>query len=80
MILRIREDLKQIGQQIEKHKTKYFNKYRSVDVKPQIYHLKLHSSLLDRRYDLLVKTLDITNMIRNKRNLSESNKYQIITK
>ena len=57
MIIRIREDLKQIGLQIEKHKLKYFNKWRTVDVKRQIYNLKLHSNLLDRRYDLLLKTI-----------------------
>jgi len=64
MILRIREDLKQIGQQIEKHKTKYFSKYRSVDVKPQIYNLKLHSRLLLDRYDLLIKTIELTSLVR----------------
>lgn len=64
MILHIREDLKQIRQQIEKHKTKYFSKYRSVDVKSQIYNLKLHSKLLLDRYDLLIKTIELTSLVR----------------
>ena len=65
MILRIREDLKQIGEKIKDHKNKWFSKFRSVDVKPQLYQLRLHATLLDKRYDLLVKTIEITNIIRN---------------
>tara|TARA_B100001093_G_C26806503_1_gene1005723 strand:+ start:866 stop:1357 length:492 start_codon:yes stop_codon:yes gene_type:complete len=65
MIMHIREDLKQIKEQIEKHKTKYLSKYRSVDVKFQIYNLKLHSKLLLDRYDLLIKTIELTSLVRN---------------
>lgn len=64
MILRIREDLKQIGLRISEHKKKYFSNWRTVDVKCQIYNLKVHSSLLDKRYDLLVKTINVTKLLK----------------
>ena len=64
MILRIREDLKQISSIIKEHKLKYFSKWRTIDIKNQIYSLKVHSSLLDKRYDLLVKTLNITKLLK----------------
>ncbi len=65
MIVRIREDLKQINSIIKLHKEKYFNNWRSVDVKEQLNNLRIHTQLLDQRYDLLVKTLNITNNIKN---------------
>lgn len=65
MILRIREDLKQIGYKIKQHKTKYFNNWRTIDIKNQIYNLRIHSSLLDKRYDLLVKTLNISKLLKS---------------
>ena len=65
MIIRIREDLKQISIIIKNHKEKYFNSWRSVDVKEQLNNLQLHSELLDARYDLLVKTLNITTNVNN---------------
>lgn len=65
MIVRIREDLKQINSIIKLHKEKYFNNWRSVDVKEQLSNLKIHTRLLDQRYDLLVKTLNITNNVKN---------------
>jgi len=64
MIIRIREDLRQISHKIKCHKTKYFNKIRSVDVKEQLNNLKLHSKLLDQRYDLFIKTLNVSNFIK----------------
>lgn len=63
MIIRIREDLNQIRSKIEFHKSKYFNYWRSVDVKPQLVNLRLHSKLLDDRYDLLLKTMSIYKII-----------------
>lgn len=65
MIVRIREDLKQINSIIKVHKDKYFNNWRSVDVKEQLSNLRIHTQLLDQRYDLLVKTLNITNNVKN---------------
>lgn len=64
MIIRIREDLRQISCKIKSHKTKYFNNFRSVDVKEQLNNLKLHSKLLDQRYDLFIKTLNVSNFIK----------------
>ena len=74
MILRIREDLKQIGEKIKDHKNKWLNKFRSIDVKPQLYQLRLHATLLDKRYDLLVKTIEITNIIRNNNKKNDNTK------
>ena len=64
MIIRIREDLRQISSIIKNHKEKYFTNWRSVDVKQQLYNLKLHSKLLDDRYDLFIKTLSVTGSIK----------------
>jgi hypothetical protein len=64
MIIRIREDLRQISSIIKNHKDKYFTNWRSVDVKQQLYNLKLHSKLLDDRYDLFIKTLSVTGVIK----------------
>ena len=68
MIIRIREDIKQISAKIKDHKKKYLNNWRTVDVKNQIYNLKIHTHLLDKRYDLLVKTINVTNVLRNNNN------------
>jgi hypothetical protein len=63
MIIRIREDLKQINIKIEKHKNKYINKWRSLNIKDQMYNLKIHSLLLDKRYDFLVKTVNLSSCL-----------------
>ena len=63
MIIRIREDLKQINAKIELHKNKYLNRFRSLNIKEQMYNLKIHSHLLDKRYDFLVKTVNLSTCI-----------------
>lgn len=59
IILLIREDLKQINILIENHKDKYFSSWRFFDCKKQLKNLKLHSQILDKRLDYLIKALDI---------------------
>ena len=59
MIIKIREDLKNINIKIEKHKEKWFNKWRSIDVKKELNFLKLHCNILDQRYNLMTKSLKI---------------------
>ena len=59
IILLIREDLKQINIIIENHKKKYFSNWRVLDCKKQVKNLKLHSVILDKRFDYLIKSLDM---------------------
>ena len=66
MIIRIREDLKQLKTLIDYHKSKWFNSMRSLDVRTQLTNLKLHTQLLDARYELFVKTITVYNMLDNK--------------
>ena len=66
MIIRIREDLKQLKTLIDYHKSKWFHSMRSLDVRTQLTNLKLHTQLLDSRYELFVKTLTIYNILDNK--------------
>ena len=59
MIIKIREDLKNINIKILKHKDKWFNKWRSIDVKTELANLKLHCNVLDKRYSLMTQSLKI---------------------
>lgn len=63
MIVRIREDLKQISLIIKAHKQKWFSSWRSIDVHSQLSSLKIHSILLDKRYILLMNTLNISSAL-----------------
>ena len=56
IILLIREDLNQINIIIENHKKKYFSNWRILDCQKQVKNLKLHSVLLDKRFDYLIKS------------------------
>ena len=59
MIIKIREDLKNINIKIVKHKDKWFNKWRSIDVKNELNSLRLHCNILDQRYNLMTQSLKI---------------------
>ena len=59
MIIKIREDLKNINIKINKHKDKWFSKWRSIDVKNELNSLKLHCNVLDQRYNLMTKSICI---------------------
>ena len=62
MVIRIREDLKQIKAKINYHNSKWFVSWRSLDARQELANLKLHTKLLEERYDLFVKTQTISNM------------------
>lgn len=57
MIIKIREDLKNINIRIEKHKFKWLNKWRSIDVSAELLNLKVHCNVLDKRYSLMSKSI-----------------------
>ena len=59
MIIKIREDLKNINIKISKHKYKWFNRWRSIDVKVELINLKVHCDILDKRYSLMSSSLKI---------------------
>ena len=61
VILEIKADLKNINAKLAKHKRKFFNNWRSVNVKKYLHSLKLHSVLLDRRYNLLINSMRVLN-------------------
>jgi hypothetical protein len=62
MVIRIREDLKQIKSKIDYHNSKYFTSWRSLDARMELNNLVLHTELLEQRYDLFIKTQTISNM------------------
>ena len=59
MIINIREDLKNINIKIGKHKEKWFNRWRSIDVRTELVNLKLHCDVLDKRFNLMTKSIKI---------------------
>lgn len=59
IIILIREDLKQIDLKIKKHKGKYFSSWRSLGCSKEKKNLIIHSNLLDKRLDYLIKALSI---------------------
>ena len=62
MVIRIREDLKQIKSKIDYHNSKWFVSWRSLDARQELSNLRLHTKLLEERYDLFVKTQTISNI------------------
>jgi len=69
IIILIREDLHQINIKINTHKNKYLSSWRYLNCNKELIHLKLHSKLLERRFDYLIKSLSVINysIERNKR-------------
>ena len=59
VILLIREDLKILKLLIEEHKEKYFSKWRRLNYKTNLKNLKIHSNILNTRFDNLLKTIEI---------------------
>lgn len=59
MIIKIREDLKRINSKIDKHKKKYLANWRSVNCKKELSDLVSHCNILDKRFNYLVKAIDI---------------------
>lgn len=67
IILNIREDLKQIDVRIKDHKQKYFAGWRKISCNTQLKSLRTNSILLEKRFDYLLKALEI-------------NKYNVVKK
>ena len=61
IMLSIKCDLKIINKKLDKHEKKYFNGWRSLNLKHEINQLKLHCGILDKRYELLASTMTILN-------------------
>lgn len=59
IICRIREDLKQIKENHDSHKRKYFYRYRRPDNSIQIDNLKKHKGILDQRLDMFMRIFQI---------------------
>lgn len=59
MIIRIREDIKIINKKLENHKNKLFSSWRKVNCRKEVENLKRHSNILDKRIELLFKSLEI---------------------
>lgn len=79
IIILIREDLKQIDIKIKKHKEKYFSSWRSLGCSKEKKNLIIHSNLLDKRLDYLIKALSILKLNNHKnKNLKFSNKVNKI--
>lgn len=73
VILLIREDLKLLKLLIEEHKEKYFSKWRRLNYKNNLKDLKIHSNILNTRFDNLLKTIEILNYI----NLKSEDKLKL---
>lgn len=59
IMLNIKCDLNIINKKVAKHKKKYFNSWRSLNIKKHLNDLKLHCHILDKRYELLANTITI---------------------
>jgi len=59
IICRIREDLKQIKENHENHKLKYFYRYRRPDNSLQITNLRKHKQILDQRLDMFMRVVQV---------------------
>jgi hypothetical protein len=60
MIKNIQDDLHKIEDIVLQQNNKWFASWRSLPIDSVINDLKVHLSLLDNRYDLLIKTISIT--------------------
>ena len=61
IILNIKCDLNIINKKLAKHKKKYFNGWRSINIQKYISNLEFHCGILDKRYALLANTITILN-------------------
>ena len=59
IICRIREDLRQIRNNMEVHRKRYFSSYRRPQNTDQIQNLRRHKHTLDQRMDMLIKVIHI---------------------
>jgi len=63
IIIHIREDLKIINSVIKKHKEKYLSNWRKLDCGSLLFNLRMHSSILDKRLENLIKSINILNFL-----------------
>lgn len=61
IIIHIREDLKLINIKIKQHKQKYLCNWRKLDCGKLLFNLRMHSSILDKRLENLIKSINIIN-------------------
>ena len=59
IIILIREDLKLLNILIQQHKEKYFYKWRRFEYRDNIKNLKIHNTMLNSRFDNLIKAIGI---------------------
>lgn len=59
IIIEIKQDLKIIEKKIKKHKKKYFSGWRILNCGKELKNLNLHSELLEKRLEYLLKGLQI---------------------
>jgi hypothetical protein len=62
IILNIKCDLKIINGKLAKHGRKYFNSWRSLNIKTYLSDLEFHCKILDKRYELLANTITILHL------------------
>ena len=59
IIIKIREDLKQLNQKYLDHKEKWFKHFRTFDTYKEVEILKDHSNILNKRLDLFMKVFQV---------------------
>lgn len=59
IILNIKEDLQCIDLKLRRHKKKYWSKWRKCNCSKEVNNLKMHSVIIDKRLDYLLKALEI---------------------
>lgn len=58
-IVSVKEDLKRIEQKVTSHRKKYFARWRKLSCSKEVKSLTLHSELIDKRLDYLLKAVKI---------------------
>ena len=59
IIIEIKQDLKLIEYKINNHKKKYLSRWRKLSCSKELKNLKIHSDLLEKRLEYLIKGLQI---------------------
>ena len=59
IIVSVKEDLKRIEQKILLHRKKYFSRWRKLSCSKEMKSLTLHSEIIDKRLDYLLKAVKI---------------------
>jgi len=59
IIIEIKQDLKLIEYKINNHKKKYLSRWRKLSCSKELKNIKIHSDLLEKRLEYLIKGLQI---------------------